>query len=138
MRNLGRGVLFGCGAMLALGIVIVVIIAVISAAMSEGGGGGEPASENIVVRVTGDEGIPFSGNYGELDGSQSVQGTTPMEYEVPIDTGLASIDSLTAVMQKEGAEGELTVQIVRDGKVVAERSTTAEYGLVDLAWSPNE
>ncbi len=136
MRSLGKGILFGCGAILALGIVVGVIVAVISAGMS--GEGGEPAQEDIIVRVTGDEGIEFSGSYGELEGSQSVDGVTPQEYEVPIDTGIASIDSVVAVMQKDSAAGELTVQIVRNGEVVAERSTTAEYGLVDLAWSPSD
>jgi hypothetical protein len=42
MRSLGKGVLFGCGAILALGLVVGVIVAVISAGMS--GEGGEEAS----------------------------------------------------------------------------------------------
>lgn len=44
MRSLGKGILFGCGAMLALGVVVIGAIVLIAGGMSEGGnGGGEQA-----------------------------------------------------------------------------------------------
>lgn len=63
----------------------------------------------------------------------------PAEYPVEIDTGFFSMDSVTAVMQKNGADSsELRVQIVVDGEVVEETSTTAEYGVAQVSWTPGE
>ena len=96
------------------------------------------STEAVTVRVTGTPGIPFQGNYGKLDSSRSVDGVTPQEFEEELDTGFLSIDSISAVMQKVGEQGELTVQIVVDGEVVKEQSTTAPYGVVSLNYNPNE
>lgn len=99
--------------------------------------GDEGGTSNVLVRVTGNE--SFSGNYGTLESSRSVDGVAPAEYPVEVDTGFFSMDSVTAVMQKNGAgSGELGVEIVVDGEVVRETSTTAEYGVVDVSWSPSE
>ena len=105
----------------------------------------EPASEptdeetgEIFVRVTGDPGINFSGNIGTLDGSRSVEGTTPEEFAVEVDTGAFAFDSVSALAQNSDGSGNLVVQIVRDGEVVKEQSTTAQYGVADVTWSPSE
>lgn len=97
----------------------------------------EPETANAIVRVTGNE--AFSGNYGTLDSSRSVDGIAPAEYSLEVDTGLFSTDSVTAVMQKTGAgSGELGVEIIVDGEVVQETSTTAEYGVAQVSWIPGE
>ena len=97
----------------------------------------ESSTSNVIVRVTGSE--SFSGNYGTLESSRSVDGVAPAEYPVEVDTGFFSMDSVSAVMQKNGAgSGELGVQIVVDGEVVKETSTTAEYGVAQVSWSPSE
>lgn len=105
---------------------------------SASGSGSESSDgSNVIVRVTGDE--AFSGNYGTLESSRSVDGVAPAEYPVEVDTGFFSMDSVSVVMQKNGAgSGELGVEIVADGEVVRETSTTAEYGVVDANWSPAE
>ncbi len=91
--------------------------------------------DGVLVRVTGNE--PFSGNYGNIDSTRSVDGSAPEEYEVEVDTGFFSVDSVVAVMQKNNAgSGELGVEIVVDGEVVEETSTTAEYGVAEVSWSP--
>lgn len=79
----------------------------------------------------------FTGSYGNIDTTRSVDGTVPAEYEVKVDTGFMSFDAVTAVMQKAGAgAGELGVEIVVGGEVVKQTSTTAEYGVVTVTWSP--
>ena len=101
----------------------------------------EPTDEEtgeIFVRVTGDPGISFSGNIGTLDGSRSVEGTTPEEFAVEVDTGTFAFDSVSALAQNSDGSGNLVVQIVRDGEVVKEQSTTAQYGVADVTWSPSE
>lgn len=99
---------------------------------------GVTGNSGVIVRVTGSE--AFSGNYGTLDSSRSVDGVAPAEYAVGgLDTGMFSADSVSALMQKIGAgEGELGVQIGVDGEVVEESYTTAEYGIVQTNWSPSE
>lgn len=96
----------------------------------------EEDSSGAIVRVTG--GIPFSGSYGNIDTTQSVDGVAPAEYEVEVDTGFLAFDTVTAVMQKNGAGGELGVEIVVDGEVVKETSTSAEYGVAQVSWTPGE
>lgn len=99
---------------------------------------GVTGDSGVIVRVTGSE--AFSGNYGTLDSSRSVDGVAPAEYAVEgLDTGMFSADSVSALVQKTGAgEGELGVQIVVGGEVVEESYTTAEYGVVQTNWSPSE
>lgn len=101
----------------------------------------EPADEEIgeiFVRVTGDPGIKFQGSIGTLDGSRSVEGTTPEEFAVEVDTGAFAFDSVSANAQNSGGSGNLVVEVVRDGEIVAEQSTTAQYGVAQVTWSPNE
>lgn len=93
-------------------------------------------SSTATIRVTG--GIPFSGSYGNIDTTQSVDGNAPTEYEVEYDSGFLSVDSVTAVMQKTGAGGTLGVQIIVDGEVVKETETSAEYGVAQVNWTPGE
>lgn len=106
----------------------------------EGEPSGEPAvsGSDVVVRVTGSG--AFSGNYGTLETSRSVDGVAPAEYAVEdLDTGAFSFDSVTAVMQKTGAgTNELGVQIVVDGEVVQESYTSAEYGVAQVSWGPSD
>lgn len=101
----------------------------------------EPADEEIgevSVRITGDPGIKFTGDIGTLDGSRSVEGTTPQEFAVEVDTGAFAFDSVSALAQNADGSGNLIVQIVRDGEVVKEQSTTAQYGVANVTWSPSE
>lgn len=140
MRNLGKGVLFGCGIMLAFGIVVIVGIALIAGGMSSEGGQpapGEPG-DPIVIQVSGTDGISFSGNYGNTEGGQTVDGTVPQTYETDISQDIMDMDILTASFQKTGAQGELTIEITRGGEVLASQTTTAEYGVVDVTWSPSD
>jgi hypothetical protein len=98
-------------------------------------GGGE-----VIFRVTGAPGVRFQGNVGNMDTQRSVQGTTPQDFPVKnVDTGAFSMDVVSGNAQKMGAGREkLTVQIVVDGEVVKESSTTANYGLAQVSWSPSE
>lgn len=100
----------------------------------------QPVQGPVIVRITGDPGQRFSGSYGNLDTIESVDGTTPQDFSVEsVDTGFLSMDTVTANAQKTAAGGgELVVQIVVDGEVVKEASTTAKYGIAQVNWSPSE
>jgi hypothetical protein len=145
--------LIGCGGLLALVVVIVVVVAAV------GGGGDEtanqpsdaeqgegaekaapePKDEPIVVRVTGDPGIAFSGNIATSEGSRTVDGTTPQDFPVEVKRGALDFDTVTATAQNTGGgEATLTVQILQGEEVVKEATTTADYGAVTTTWTPGE
>jgi hypothetical protein len=115
-----------------------------SSANSEAGDSKSSAAESsetqtVTIRVTGTPGMPFSGSYGTLDRLRSVDGTTPDNFEAEVKTGFLAFDSVSAVMQKrEQGNEELTVQMLMDGEVVKEQSTTAEFGVVSLNYVPGE
>ena len=100
----------------------------------------EPTEAGVVVRVTGDPGQQFSGALGNIDATRTVDGTTPQDFPLEgVDTGLFSGDVVSANAQKMSAgAGTLTVQILVDGEVVKEATTTAEYGVAQAVWSTTE
>ena len=104
-----------------------------------GPGGG--TTETITVRVTGTEGLRFTGTISTLDGSRSVEGTVPEEYETEIQSGTRSFDYVSGAFSRDfedDKEGTLKVEIVSDGRVVEEAETDARAGSVTVNWSPNE
>lgn len=96
-------------------------------------------TETVTIRVTGTPGSAFSGSYGNLDSTRSVDGVTPAEFEVEIETGFLTFDSVSAVMQKtDFGSAELRVEMVVDGEVVKDESTTAEFGVAQVNYVPGE
>jgi hypothetical protein len=149
----------GCGGLL----VLVVTVAVLAAAFGVGTNTGtqdkdgqkaEPGEENqpkeeaeqaedagdIAVRISGTQGVEYSGSYGTTQGQTTVDGTLgarPDEYEVDAQTGRLQIDVVSASFQKRSpGPGQLRVEIVSDGDVQASQETSAEFGVVSTVWSP--
>jgi hypothetical protein len=140
-------------------LVLVVIIAVLAAAFGGGTNTGtqdkaEPGEENqpkeeaeqaedagdVAVRVSGTQGVEYSGSYGTTQGQTTVDGTLgarPDEYEVDAQTGRLQIDVVSASFQKRSpGPGQLRVEIVSDGDAQASQETSAEFGVVSTVWSP--
>ena len=97
----------------------------------------EAAVENVVVRVSGTPGTAYSGSYGTFQSAQTVDdalGVEPAAYEIE---GSVS-DILAAVFRKTqpADEGTLRVEILVEGKVVAEDETSEEIGVINVTWSP--
>jgi hypothetical protein len=138
----GRRMMIGHGTRTAL--VIVLILMLVGCGGSEEEGGSVPSSpaevNDLVVRVSGAEGIVYSGDYGNLAGEiQMVEDTTlrdePQEYDVEIEEGTS--DGVTAAFRKtEPAAGELKAEIVADGEVVAESRTRVQNGSIIVEWLP--
>ena len=64
-------------------------------------------------------------------------GAAPDEYEVEANTGRFQFDIITATFQKRSLDpGDLRVEIVSDGDVVASQETSAEFGVASTTWSP--
>jgi hypothetical protein len=83
------------------------------------------------IKVSGDSGAKFSGSYdvttteGKSE-NKSVDGTVPVEYNVK-----GNIVSVS--FQKKAETGNLKVEILQEGKVVAQGETSAAYGVVRAA-----
>jgi TolA-binding protein len=100
----------------------------------------DDGGEGVVFRVTGDPGQRFQGSLALTDTQRSIQGVTPKSYPLRgIDTGMFSSDIVSGNAQKmQAGDGTLTVQIIVDGEVVKKASTSAEYGVAQVAWMANE
>ena len=127
---------------IALGVALVFVVALVvfGAAATRPGEQKAKTSDTVTVRITGDPGLQFSGSYGTArSGQQRVDGTTPTEFEVEQESGALSGDTLSVTAQKIIAgSDELRIQIVRDGEVVKEQATTAQFGVVTLTYRPTE
>lgn len=91
---------------------------------SEGGTG---SSTSISVKISYDG--EWQGTVGTSEGTRTVQGSGTETFS--IDSSASIVSANAQKMDDEG--GELTVQIVVDGDVVAEQSTTAEYGVAQVS-----
>ncbi len=99
----------------------------------------ETNTKTVTVRVTGSKGEPFGANYGNLRSSSWVEGVVPTDYEVRVNTNPLSGDYVSATAWKTtGNSKELKVQIIDNGRVLKEASTTNDYGAAGTRWSPNE
>lgn len=145
---MGQRIPSGHVALATRGLLLVLVVLVLGALLAGCSGGSEdevdldvPASpeeaSNVMVRVSGTEGVPYSGDYGTITGDQELAngtvGAEPTDYEVEVQEGTA--DSVIATFEKvEPGQGELRVQILGDDKVVAEGRTLAELGLTSAEW----
>ena len=142
----------GHGALAARGALFVFELALVGLLVVGCGGSQDeadidvPASPeeatNVVVRVSGTEGVAYSGNYGTLAGpveivDDATVGAEPTDYEVQVQEG--STDGVIASFRKvEPGQGELRVQTLADEKVVVESRTLAELGAANADWLPQE
>ena len=71
----------------------------------------------------------WSGSLGGEGSSRSVSGSGTKTF-----TETGSIFS-AAIQKDDDSTNKLTVQIIHDGDVVEESSTTAAYGIASVSWS---
>lgn len=123
-------------------IAIICVLAIIAVALIIAMGGGDNTSSNssqntdtgssyqgYQVRIT-TEGS-WSGSVGSINSA-----TYDGKGNKVIDVENVEHDILTAVIQKSGGNsGELKVEILKDGNVIKEGSTTAAYGVVTVSSS---
>ncbi|HLL58059.1 MAG TPA: hypothetical protein VK359_09095 [Rubrobacteraceae bacterium] len=131
------------GVWLFLVLVLGTLLAGCSSGFEEKGDLSVPLSPEeageVVIRVSGTEGIVYSGTYGTIEGmletAEDTLGSEPTEYEVEVAEGVA--DGVTAGFQKtQPGEGELQVEILADDEVVVESRTLADLGAVNADWFP--
>lgn len=94
---------------------------------SDGGSGSDSSGYSVKIIAEGG----WSGSIMSGGSSKSVEGEGTETFKLD---GNPSIVSANA--QKQGANSnELTIQIIKDGKVVKESSTSAEHGLAQVSTS---
>lgn len=129
----------GRGTLATLGVPLVFVLA-LATLMGCGGDALPPSPEeasNVVVRVSGAEGLAYSGNYGTIASEpravDSTLGDEPTDYEVEEDVS----EGVTAFFRKtQPGEGELKADILADDELVVESTAYAEFGSVVLNWLP--
>jgi hypothetical protein len=99
------------------------------------------AAENVVVRVSGTQGVAYSGSYGTAREVRTVNdtalGAEPRNYELE-EVG-SEEGAVNAVFKKTSPGREtLMVEILVDGEVLTRSETSAELGSVTVNWVPQE
>ena len=137
----------------ARGVLVIFVLALGGLLLVAGCGGSQDEADldaparpeeasNVVVRVSGTEGVAYSGNYGTLAGPvELVEDDTvraePTDYEVQVQEG-ASDGVIASFRKTEPGQGELRVQTLADEKVVVESWTLADLGAANADWLPQE
>lgn len=108
--------------------ITVMLIVFLAVALSGCAGIGD---SEFTIRVSGSDGMIFSGAYALTTSaggsiSQSVEGTAPAQYRVKGNI-------VSATFQKQNPNGVLTVEILKNGQVVSQSTTSAAYGVVSVA-----
>lgn len=125
-----------------ISILAVCCIGLIIIGMITGGGSPDkntsPINDgnNNVEQITGKQvkiiyDGEWSGAAGDVSSINSISGSGDETIDMPDDVSLISANA----QKKDGSSNELTIQILKDGKVVKESSTTAEYGVAQVSAS---
>ncbi len=88
---------------------------------------------NFTIKVSGTSGLEFSGYYmtvtdGHISTWKLVEGKVPDQYSV-------SGNIVSCTIRKKTERGTLSVQIVKDGKIVSVSETALDYGSVNLRFA---
>lgn len=96
---------------------------------------GLPGPGTATVEITGDSAYYCS--LGVIGEPQTIQGRRPASYEIEVETGGTSLDTVMAACQKI-SPGTLGVLIRYDDEVVVREETDARLGTVSVSWNPLE
>lgn len=113
------------GKIIAISLVVIVgFVAIMAVALSNTAS--IPGTNKATFRIVIQSDTSWSGSIGGATNSKTVEGNGYGAWES--ETTMA-----TAVIQKQTDWGYLTVQILKDGNVVAQESTEAAYGVVTIS-----
>jgi hypothetical protein len=102
-------------------------------------------ASDVVLRISGTPGVPYRGSFGgiaeSVSGRQPIEGTIgegQNEFLLSDITGDVRVRTVSASANKIGAnvQGDLRLQILYQGEVVAENLATGTASVVVVPWSP--
>lgn len=122
----------------AISIIIVCCIGLIIVGIISGGlssdknttptdNGEQVTGKQVKIIYDGE----WSGAAGDAGSINSISGSGDKTIDIPDDANIISANA----QKKDSSSDKLTVQILKDGEVVKESSTTAEYGVAQVATS---
>ena len=104
----------------------------------------EPTSReetsNIILRVSGTEGVEYEGTYSTREESHTVEGivgSEPTDYDANVK-GVDKANFVAVFRKTQPSEGVLRGRLVADGQVIADSATSAQLGEVTLKWPSQE
>ncbi|MCF0226262.1 MAG: hypothetical protein HUK28_02895 [Methanobrevibacter sp.] len=109
----------------ALIVIIIIVVLCCIVALSSGGQSSKSDAPELQVQIICNG--SWSGSIGVDGSSSSYDGTG----NKTITLNGNSTDTVSANIQQDGA-GQLTVKIIKDGKVVKEQSTNSKHGGVSI------
>ncbi|AEG18817.1 hypothetical protein MSWAN_1806 [Methanobacterium paludis] len=123
------------GGVCCIGIILVVIVFMAMGDHNTGSSSTASADNSTTSNVATGTQIQinytgsWSGAYTDDSGSQSIDGTGSKTINVSSDDISTSADA----QKSDGSSKQLTITIIQDGKTVATKSTTAQYGMVTVS-----
>ncbi|CAN5804184.1 hypothetical protein BH23ACT11_BH23ACT11_18560 [soil metagenome] len=94
----------------------------------------QTVQQTITVRITGTEGLAFTGRLGSTQGLRVVDGSVPKEYEIPFGGAAVTV----TLRKQESGEGTLGVEVVRGAEVLVDKETTSTTGVLNSFWTPRQ
>lgn len=98
-----------------------------------GSGGGADTTPTYAVRIqySGEWGGALSVTGGGESQSESISGVGSTTIDITGDVSIISVNA----QKKDGGSGTIVVQILKNGEVVSEASTSSEYGVAQTSKS---
>ena len=78
---------------------------------------------------------PWTGNYGDISGQQSMDGSGDHTFTLERKGQIYWVVSVVFQKQDWGVYPLMVSLVTPDGEVLESQSTTAEFGLVTITWS---
>lgn len=108
-------------------LIMLVIVAGISVFVAGCTGSEAPAGTDVQVKISYDG--EWSGAYGDISGQSSIDGVGPKTITIPNAKSVVSC----SFQKRDSGAGKLVVQIIKNGKVLKEQQTSAQYGVVSCS-----
>lgn len=114
-------------------VIAIIVVSVLAFALMSNGNATEISQVRITVSYEGD----WSGTYGDLGDIRSWDGSGSSSVTFTRSSTSSSYAVVANAQKLDDSSGTLTLKIVStDGEVLKQSSTSAQYGFVQISWSP--
>ncbi len=121
MKILGKVAILAAAAVLCAGA---------HATLADTAHAGDAKTRDFVLTITGTDGLTFTGACQLRTAEGTIE--MPLDGVVPEHREVRGL-GLRCVIEKAGREGTLTVEVLRDGKVVSYNSNSGSAGIFNVS-----